>query len=71
MGFIDTILVLVSLYLGLGAIFGAAFVTKGIARIDRVAKGSSPAFRALILPGSRFCGRSWRSSGFARTAATH
>jgi hypothetical protein len=35
-----------------GLLFAPAFVTVGVARIDPAARGTSWAFRALILPGS-------------------
>ncbi len=35
-----------------GAVFAAAFVTAGVKRIDPQAKGSSIAFRLLIVPGT-------------------
>ena len=40
------------LYLLLGLIFGIAFVSKGVKKVDPVAKGTSWRFRLLILPGS-------------------
>lgn len=39
-------------YLGAGLVFGVAFVAAGVARIDPAARGTSAAFRLLILPGS-------------------
>lgn len=39
-------------YLLVGAVFGLAFVTVGVGRIDHAARGTSAAFRALIFPGS-------------------
>jgi hypothetical protein len=39
-------------YLAAGLAFGLAFVTVGVGRIDPAARGTPPAFRALILPGS-------------------
>lgn len=38
-------------YLALGFVFAAIFVTLGVAQIDPAARGTSPAFRLLILPG--------------------
>jgi len=40
------------LYALVGAIFGLAFVTFGVQRIDSGAKGSGSGFRVLIFPGS-------------------
>lgn len=48
----QVILVLVALYLAVGLIFGVVFITIGVGRIDPAARGSSPIFRLLILPGS-------------------
>ena len=39
------------IYVVLGALFGLAFVTTGVARIDPAARGGSFGFRLLILPG--------------------
>lgn len=38
-------------YLLAGLLFGLAFVTVGVSRLDPAARGTSPAFRLLILPG--------------------
>jgi hypothetical protein len=38
-------------YAALGAAFAAAFVTRGVSRIDPGAKGSQWGFRLLIVPG--------------------
>jgi len=35
----------------LGILFAIAFVTKGIGRIDPVARGSKAGFRLIVLPG--------------------
>jgi hypothetical protein len=39
-------------YLLVGLAFGAYFVSAGVVRFDPAARGTSTAFRALILPGS-------------------
>jgi hypothetical protein len=39
-------------YLVAGLPFGLAFVAVGVTRIDPAARGTSAAFRLLILPGS-------------------
>lgn len=39
-------------YLAAGLPFGVAFVTVGVTRLDPAARGTSAAFRLLILPGS-------------------
>lgn len=38
-------------HLLVGALFGLAFVSFGIGRLDEAARGSSLAFRAMVLPG--------------------
>jgi hypothetical protein len=40
------------IYLGVGALFGLAFVTRGAQRIDPRAMGGSWGFRLAILPGA-------------------
>lgn len=40
------------IYLLAGLLFGIAFVSVGVPKIDRAARGTSPAFRLLILPGT-------------------
>ncbi len=42
---------LLTAYAVVGLLFGAAFVTVGVDRVDPVAKGSAVGFRLLILPG--------------------
>jgi hypothetical protein len=44
-------LVLLEAYAAAGVVFGIAFVTFGIHRVDPLAKGSSFGFRLIILPG--------------------
>jgi hypothetical protein len=39
-------------YLLAGVVFGLAFATVGVGRVDPAARDTSPAFRALIFPGS-------------------
>jgi hypothetical protein len=36
----------------LGVLFAIAFVTKGISRVDPVAKGSRAGFRLIVFPGA-------------------
>lgn len=48
----DLVLLAAAGYLAAGLVFGVAFVTVGVARIDTAARGTSVAFRLLILPGS-------------------
>ena len=46
------ILIVLSLYLCVGAVFGIAFSWGGVDRIDPATHGASAAFRILILPGA-------------------
>jgi len=39
-------------YAALGVLFALAFVTKGIGRIDPVAKGTRAGFRLIVFPGT-------------------
>lgn len=48
----EIILLLAAAYAGIGAIFGALFITIGIARIDHAAARSPLTFRLLVWPGS-------------------
>jgi hypothetical protein len=48
---IAVLLTVLSIYGGLGLLFALLFVTVGLVRVDPVARGSSPAFRVLIVPG--------------------
>jgi hypothetical protein len=48
---VETILGIVLTYAGCGLLFGLAFVTVGVGRVDGAAQGTSCAFRLLILPG--------------------
>jgi hypothetical protein len=46
------VLGLMTTYLGIGAAFAMAFVSRGVDRIDPMATGTGWGFRLLILPGS-------------------
>jgi hypothetical protein len=48
----ELFLTVLAAYLLAGLLFGIVFVTFGVARIDPAARGTSVAFRALILPGA-------------------
>lgn len=48
----ELIVAVVAIYLVVGLVFGLLFVSVGVARFDPAARGTSPAFRVLILPGS-------------------
>jgi hypothetical protein len=39
-------------YVLAGVLFAVVFVTRGVARVDPVARGAPAGFRLLILPGS-------------------
>ena len=39
-------------YAALGVLFAIAFVTKGIGRVDPVAKGSGAGFGLIVFPGT-------------------
>jgi hypothetical protein len=60
------ILLLVGLYAAIGLVFGVAFVTVGVARVDHAAREASVGFRLLILPASAalwpVCWRLWMRS---------
>jgi hypothetical protein len=45
------LLTVAGLYLAVGLLFAAAFLPKGITRVDEGAKGAGIWFKALILPG--------------------
>lgn len=51
MNALSVLLLAILIYLGIGAAFAAIFVTRLIGRVDPVARGSSPWFRVLIMPG--------------------
>jgi hypothetical protein len=48
----ELVLLVAAGYLAAGLLFGVAFVTVGVVRIDPAARGTSVAFRLVILPGS-------------------
>jgi hypothetical protein len=52
MAFVEVGLALGVVYTAAGLLFGVAFVAVGVTRIDPAARGTSAAFRLLILPGS-------------------
>ena len=45
------ILAVAGVYVGVGLLFGVAFVALGIQRIDPAARGAGWGFRLLVLPG--------------------
>ena len=49
---VSTLLLVISIYLGVGAVFAVAFVTRGVGAVDHNAHNAPPGFRVLILPGS-------------------
>ena len=48
----EVIVLAVLAYLACGLLFGLAFVTAGVGRVDAAARGTSAGFRLLILPGA-------------------
>lgn len=48
----ESILIATGIYLLCGLAFGLLFVGVGAGRLDPAARGTSPVFRLLILPGS-------------------
>ncbi len=46
------ILIIAFAYVAIGLVFALAFVCRGITSVDAAAKGSSAAFRLLIVPGA-------------------
>ena len=48
----EVIVLALSAYLACGLLFGLAFVTAGVGRVDAAARGTSVGFRLLILPGT-------------------
>lgn len=48
----ELILLGVALYAAVGTIVGAAFVCRGVERVDSAARGAPRGFRLLIFPGS-------------------
>lgn len=51
MSIVELALGVAAAYVGIGLLVGLAFVSVGIGRVDEAARGSSIAFRALVLPG--------------------
>ena len=48
---IETIFLIVALYIFAGVLFAIFFSIKGIQKIDPAAHGSGPGFRLIIIPG--------------------
>ena len=48
----NSLVVLFTIYLGLGFIFALFFVTKGVGKIDPTAAAGTIGFRLLIIPGT-------------------
>jgi hypothetical protein len=46
------VILIVSVYAAAGFLFGVAFVTAGVGRVDETARVSGAGFRLIILPGS-------------------
>lgn len=47
----SAVVLVAGVYAGLGLAFALAFVVRGLERVDPAARGSSPGFRLLVLPG--------------------
>ena len=64
------ILIVLTFYLCAGAIFGIAFVWRGVDRIDPATHGTPAMFRLLILPGAialwPMLARRWRRAVLTR-----
>ena len=48
----QAVILVTQIYLALGVVFALVYLTIGIGRISPNSRGSSPLFRALILPGT-------------------
>lgn len=48
----DTLYIAVSAYAGIGLLFGAGFISIGLARFDAAAQSAGVAVRLLLLPGA-------------------
>lgn len=66
---------LLGLYAGLGLLFGLAFVSRGVERLDPAAHGASWGFRLVALPASialwPLLLRRWRSGAEAPPVETN
>lgn len=63
-------------YAGIGVVFGLAFVTVGLAKVDPVARGASFGLRLLLLPGSAalwplLALRWWKGGGAPEECSPH
>jgi hypothetical protein len=67
---VSGVMLVLSAYLALGAVFALAYVTVGIGRVDPSAKGAPWTFRVLVFPGVAALWplllRLWLRSGGAR-----
>lgn len=52
----EILLLLIAVYVGVGLVFGVAFVVWGAPRIDEAVHGAPIVFRILIVPG---CAALW------------
>ncbi len=52
---IDTLLIIASLYLAIGVLYGIYFIIKGGPKIDPTLKASKFSIRYLLFPGSIIC----------------
>lgn len=51
MDVVEIVVLVVEAYLVVGILFGIAFVTRGVQKIDHAAEGTGWGFRLIILPG--------------------
>ena len=48
---VEVVLIMVSIYLLLGALFVAPFLAKGLTKVDEGAHGGTIGFKIIIIPG--------------------
>jgi hypothetical protein len=48
----EVVVATVGAYVAAGALFAVAFVAWGVSRVDPAARGCTPGFRLVILPGA-------------------
>lgn len=51
-GIARALVAVLGVYAALGVVFGVAFVTLGVHRVDPAARGAAWTFRLLLLPGA-------------------
>ena len=48
---VETILMIIAVYLLAGGLFVIPFLAKGLAKVDESAKGATTGFKIIIIPG--------------------